>query len=48
MKAIVLEAADKPPVLKEVDKPSIGAGDVLVQIKAAALITGSPLENMPV
>jgi zinc-binding alcohol dehydrogenase/oxidoreductase len=37
MKAIVLEAADKPPVLKEVDKPSIGAGDVLVQIKAAAL-----------
>jgi zinc-binding alcohol dehydrogenase/oxidoreductase len=37
MKAIVLEAADKPLVLKEVDKPSIGADEVLVQIKAAAL-----------
>lgn len=37
MKAIVLEAAGKPLVLKEVEKPSIGADEVLVQIKAAAL-----------
>jgi NADPH:quinone reductase-like Zn-dependent oxidoreductase len=37
MKAIVLEAADKPLVLKEVDKPLIGADEALVQIKAAAL-----------
>ena len=37
MKAIVLEAADKPLVLKEVEKPSLQAGEVLVQIKAAAL-----------
>jgi len=37
MKAIVLEAADKPLVLKEVEKPSIGTDEVLVQIKAAAL-----------
>src|SRR5271155_5709296 len=37
MKAIVLEAADKPLVLKEVEKPVLGAGEVLVQIKAAAL-----------
>jgi NADPH:quinone reductase-like Zn-dependent oxidoreductase len=37
MKAVVLEAADKPLVLKEVDKPALQAGEVLVQIKAAAL-----------
>jgi NADPH:quinone reductase-like Zn-dependent oxidoreductase len=37
MKAIVLEAADKPLVLKEVDKPTLGPGEVLVQLKAAAL-----------
>jgi zinc-binding alcohol dehydrogenase/oxidoreductase len=37
MKAIVLEAADKPLVLKEVEKPVLNAGEVLVQIKAAAL-----------
>jgi zinc-binding alcohol dehydrogenase/oxidoreductase len=37
MKAMVLEAADKPLVLKEVEKPALQAGEVLVQIKAAAL-----------
>lgn len=37
MKAIVLEAADQPLALKEVDKPVIGEGEVLVKIKAAAL-----------
>ena len=37
MKAIVLEAADKPLALKEVNKPLAGAGEVLVQLKAAAL-----------
>ncbi|HTE01100.1 MAG TPA: zinc-binding dehydrogenase [Mucilaginibacter sp.] len=37
MKAIVLEAADKPLVIKEVEKPTLEAGEVLVQIKAAAL-----------
>jgi zinc-binding alcohol dehydrogenase/oxidoreductase len=37
MKAIVLEAADKPLILKEVDKPKLSAGEVLVKIKAAAL-----------
>ena len=37
MKAIVLEAADKPLTLKEVDNPVPGPGEVLVQIKAAAL-----------
>src|ERR1700760_1792761 len=37
MKAIVLEAADKPLVLKDVEKPKPGPGEVLVQIKAAAL-----------
>jgi zinc-binding alcohol dehydrogenase/oxidoreductase len=37
MKALILEAADKPLVLKEVEKPSLGADEVLVQIKAAAL-----------
>jgi len=37
MNAIVLEAADKPLVFKEVVAPSLGPGDVLVKIKAAAL-----------
>jgi zinc-binding alcohol dehydrogenase/oxidoreductase len=37
MKAMVLEAADKPLVLKEVEKPALQAGEVLVQIKASAL-----------
>ena len=37
MKAIVLEAADKPLILKEVDQPVPGPGEVLVKIKAAAL-----------
>lgn len=37
MKAIILEAADKPLAYKEVDKPTIGPGEALVQIKAAAL-----------
>jgi NADPH:quinone reductase-like Zn-dependent oxidoreductase len=37
MKAIVLEGADKPLVLKEVETPVLKAGEALVQIKAAAL-----------
>lgn len=37
MKAIVLEAADKPLILKEVETPALKAGEVLVKIKAAAL-----------
>ncbi|HEY2582796.1 MAG TPA: zinc-binding dehydrogenase [Mucilaginibacter sp.] len=37
MKAIVLEAADKPLIFKKVDKPTLGPGEVLVKIKAAAL-----------
>jgi zinc-binding alcohol dehydrogenase/oxidoreductase len=37
MKAIVLEAADKPLVLKEVEKPTVKPGEVLVKLKAAAL-----------
>jgi zinc-binding alcohol dehydrogenase/oxidoreductase len=37
MKAIVLESADKPPVLKEVAKPMLKPGEALVKIKAAAL-----------
>ncbi len=37
MKAIVLEAADKPLVWRDVEKPTLQAGEVLVQIKAAAL-----------
>ncbi|HJP63687.1 MAG TPA: alcohol dehydrogenase catalytic domain-containing protein, partial [Mucilaginibacter sp.] len=37
MKAIVLEAAGKPLVLKEVERPQLAADEVLVQIKAAAL-----------
>ncbi len=37
MKAIVLESADKPLILKEVDKPALKPGEVLVKIKAAAL-----------
>jgi zinc-binding alcohol dehydrogenase/oxidoreductase len=37
MKAIVLESAENPIVYKEVEKPTAGPGEVLVQIKAAAL-----------
>jgi NADPH:quinone reductase-like Zn-dependent oxidoreductase len=37
MKAIVLESAGSPLIVKEVDKPVPGPGEVLVQIKAAAL-----------
>jgi zinc-binding alcohol dehydrogenase/oxidoreductase len=37
MKAIVLEAADKLLVLKDVEKPTLKPGEVLVKIKAAAL-----------
>ncbi|MBD1393877.1 zinc-binding dehydrogenase [Mucilaginibacter glaciei] len=37
MKAIVLESLEHPIVYKEVDKPTPGPGEVLVQIKAAAL-----------
>jgi len=37
MKAIVLEAADKPLTLKEVEKPALNPGEVLVKIKTAAL-----------
>src|ERR1700761_9812148 len=39
MKAIVLEAADKPLAWKEVAKPVAGPGEALVQIKTAALNT---------
>ena len=37
MKAIVLEAADKPVIFKEVEKPTLQPGEVLVKIHAAAL-----------
>lgn len=37
MKAIVLEAADQPLIYKDVEKPKPGFGEVLVEIKAAAL-----------
>src|ERR1700712_5645252 len=37
MKAIILEAADKPLVFKEVDKPTLAPGEALIKIKAAAL-----------
>lgn len=37
MKAIVLEAADKPLIWKDVEKPTLAPGEVLVKIKAAAL-----------
>ncbi len=37
MKAIVLEAADKLLVLKDVEKPVLKPGEALVKIKAAAL-----------
>jgi zinc-binding alcohol dehydrogenase/oxidoreductase len=37
MKAVVLEGADKPLAWKEVDKPVLAPGEVLVKIKAAAL-----------
>ncbi len=37
MKAIVLEAADQPLIWKDVEKPTLESGEVLVEIKAAAL-----------
>jgi zinc-binding alcohol dehydrogenase/oxidoreductase len=37
MKAIILEAADKPLAYKNVDKPTLQPGEALVQVKAAAL-----------
>lgn len=37
MKAVVLEGKDQSLVVKEVPKPQLGEGEVLVQIKAAAL-----------
>ena len=37
MKAIVLEAADQPVIFKDVEKPALQPGEVLVKIKAAAL-----------
>lgn len=37
MKAVVLVGKDQPLQLQEVDKPTLGAGEVLVKIKAAAL-----------
>jgi zinc-binding alcohol dehydrogenase/oxidoreductase len=37
MKALVLEAKDQPLAWKEVEKPTLQPGEVLVQIKAAAL-----------
>jgi len=37
MKAVVLEAADKPLAYKEVNTPTLASDEVLVQIKAAAL-----------
>jgi len=37
MKAIVLESAENPVVYKEVYKPTLQPGEVLVQVKAAAL-----------
>ncbi|OKS89397.1 zinc-binding dehydrogenase [Mucilaginibacter polytrichastri] len=37
MKAIVLESAERPIVYKEIDKPILGPGEALVQVKAAAL-----------
>ena len=37
MKAIVLEAADQPVIFKDVEKPVLQPGEVLVKIKAAAL-----------
>ena len=37
MKAVVLEGVDQPLVVKEVEKPTLAPGEVLVKIKAAAL-----------
>src|SRR5476651_2917961 len=37
MKAIVLESLENPVVYKDVPKPSLQAGEVLVQVKAASL-----------
>src|ERR1700712_367660 len=37
MKAVVLSGKDEPLAIQEVEKPALAAGEVLVQIKAAAL-----------
>ncbi len=37
MKAVVLSGKDQPLAIQEVNKPTLGPGEVLVQIKAAAL-----------
>ena len=37
MKAMVLTGADKPLELQDVEKPALNVGEVLVQVKAAAL-----------
>lgn len=37
MKAAIIEAKDQPIIVKEVEKPTAGANEVIVQIKAAAL-----------
>jgi zinc-binding alcohol dehydrogenase/oxidoreductase len=37
MKAIVLESAENPIVYKDVEKPALAKGEVLVEVKAAAL-----------
>ncbi len=37
MKAAVLEAVNAPLIIKDVEKPSVGVGEVLVQVKSAAL-----------
>jgi zinc-binding alcohol dehydrogenase/oxidoreductase len=37
MKAMILTGADKPLELQDVDKPALATGEVLVQVKAAAL-----------
>lgn len=37
MRAVVLEGPDRPVVLKEIEKPVIKPGEVLIKLKAAAL-----------
>ncbi|QJD96512.1 zinc-binding dehydrogenase [Mucilaginibacter robiniae] len=37
MKAVVLVGKDQPLQLQDIDKPTLGAGEVLVKVKAAAL-----------
>ncbi len=37
MKAIVLEALEKPLIYKDVEKPVLSSGEVLVEVKASAL-----------